>query len=137
MAATELVPKNGAVTAGSFTADFASFDLEAQTAVDNVTPYGSNVATRNASSSTPDYTFNVGAFMTKGTTNAQPFLGSTTANIFLATQALTLTLDSSVTESCSAFVQRFRISHARMRGFVPAAITFKNQGEITEAWVTT
>jgi hypothetical protein len=137
MAATELVPKNGAVTFGTFTADFASFDIEAQTAVDNVTPYGSNVASRNASSATPDYTFNVGAFMTKSSTGAPPLLGSATTNIFLATQALTLTLDTGTTactESCSAFVQRFRISHARMRGYVPAAITFKNQGEITEVW---
>ena len=63
MAAQSIIPKNGAVAYGSFIADYASFDIDASQAVNNVTPYGSSsTCSKNVSSGTPSFQFNIGAF---------------------------------------------------------------------------
>ena len=145
MAATPINPKNGAVswgTMGTTGADFASFDVDAGQAVDNVTPYGSNTCTVNVGSGTPDFVFNVGAFGLVHGATTYPNLANntggtsgTSGTAFSSGGAsATFTLDSNTTYSGTVILQRFRISHARMRGFVPLAMTFRNSAEITEAW---
>lgn len=142
MAALSLIPKNGAVTFGTYACDFASFDIEAMTAIDNVTPYGTNLSSKNVSSATPDFTFNIGAFALAHATGSAPnYVGATTAGFApgfgTAGGALTLTLDTGVSVGCTGLLQRHRISEARLRGYVPVALTVKNAGEITETWATT
>ena len=140
MAASALIPKNGAVAYGSFVADFASFDIDVSQAVDTITPYGSNVCSVNVGSGTPDFVMTVGAFALAHATNTPPNLAGTNTSsptIFTSGGATaTFTLDTGCTESGTCIVQRMRISHARMRGFVPVAMTLRNQSEITEAWAT-
>lgn len=135
--ATSLRPNTGAVAYGSYSADYASFDIDAGQAVDNVTPYGSNISTKNIGSGTPDFSFNIGAFATRQTASSQPHLSDTSTIFSYGGATCTLTLDSSTT-SCSysftGIVQRFRIGHARMRGFVPVGISLRNAGEVTESW---
>lgn len=138
MAQQSLVPKNGAITYGTYVADFASFDIDGAQAVDVVTPYGSNVSSKNVGSNTADFVFTIGAFALAHAANTPPQIGVTAANG--APQwasggvAATFTLDTGVSEACNVVTQRFRISHARMRGFVPFAITGKNAGDVTEVW---
>lgn len=139
MAASSLVPKNGSITYGSYVADFASFDIDAAQAVDVVTPYGANISSKNVGSNTADFVFTIGAFALAHALNTPPQIGVTTgAALQWASggQAATFTLDTGVSEACNVVTQRFRISHARMRGFVPYAITGKNAGDVTEVWAT-
>lgn len=134
MAVAPLVPKNGAITFNSYVMDFASFSIEASQAVDNVTGYGTNVCTVNNGSGTPDFSFNIAAFMEAHAANTAPSLGGSGTVFTAAGAALVLTLDTGCTESCNMVVGRFSISHARLRGFVPAAISGKNAAEVTEVW---
>ncbi len=135
MAASSLVPKNGAVAYGSYIADFASFDIDGSQAVDNVTPYGSNTCAKHVGSGTPAFQFNIGAFALKGTTGTSPNLPGTNTIFSSGGATCTLTLDgTSVTEAFTGIVERFRIGHARMRGFVPIGITMRNAGELVETW---
>lgn len=145
MAASSPIPKNGAVSWGNYDCDFASFDIEAFTAVDNVTPFGTNTCTKNVSSATPDFTFNIGAFaLAHATATAPNYAGATTTTLAPgfsgAGATLTLTIDTGVNVSCPAILNRHRLSVARMRGYVPIAMTLKNGGptggEITETWST-
>ena len=138
MAASSLIPKNGAVAYGSYLADFASFDIDGQQAVDNVTPYGTNSLSKNVGSGTPTFTYNIGAFALKGTTGNNPNLPGTNTIFSSGGATCTLTLDgTSCTEAFTGIVERFRIGHARMRGFVPIGITLRNAGEMTETWAVT
>ncbi len=132
MSFTELVPKNGACVFGALVADFASFDMEGSMAVDDVTPYGSNVWSRNAASFTPTLVANIGLFLGKGVANSAIAFG--TGTYFIASVGVVLTLDTGCTETFNGLLSRFRFSHARMRGFVPAAATLRNKDEIQEAW---
>jgi hypothetical protein len=137
MAVSSLVPKNGAIAYGGYVADFASFDIDGSQAVDNVTPYGTNTCSKNVGSGTPTFTFNVGAFALAHATNT-PFNLPGTSTIFSSGGATaTFTLDTGVTESGTVITERFRVSHARMRGYVPIAITARNGAEITEVYATT
>jgi hypothetical protein len=151
MALHSLFPRNGAISLGAFAStglDFASFDIDAGQAVDVVTPYGSGTCSKNVGSGTPDFVFTIGAFGLQGATTAAPqlpgvALGATTGlSLFLGgsgtgqTQAATFTLDTGCTESCNVVTNRFRLSHARMRGFAPIALTCKNANDITESWIT-
>lgn len=137
MAASSLIPKNGAVAFGTYTADFASFDIDVSQAVDDVTPYGSNTDAKHVGSGTPTWEFNAGAFLLAHTTSAQPFLPGNTSTIFTSGgSTATFTLDTNCTYSCTAVLRRFRISHARMRGFAPAALSLTNGGNVTEAYAT-
>jgi hypothetical protein len=141
MPASSLIPKNGAITYGSYSCDFASFDIEVSQAVDNVTPYGTNTCTKNVGNGTPDFVFNVGAFALAHATSTPPnYVGATTSGFapgFNASGgAMTLTLDTGVSVGCMGILQRHRISHARMRGYVPIAMTLHNGAEITETWAT-
>lgn len=130
MASSSLIPKNGAVTFGSQVADFASFDITAGQSVEPVTPYGLNTCTKNVGSGTPDFSFNIGAFALKGASNTPLGMPAITAT----GSAMTLTLDTGVSEACTAVVQSIRIGHGRMRAAVPVAFSLKNYGDVTEVW---
>lgn len=136
MPATSLIPKNGAVAYGNYVADYASFDIDVTQAVDNTTPYGTNVCAKHTGSGTPAFQFNIGAFALAHTTSTQPNLPSTNTIFTSLGATCTLTLDTGCTETFTGIVERFRIGHARMRGFVPIGITLRNSGEVTEAWAT-
>ena len=132
MSASSLVPRNGAVAIGSMVADFASFEIEAAQAVENVTPYGTNASAKNVGNGTPDFTSNVGADALAHAASTAPGMPALAAG----GQTCTFTLDTGVTESGPCVVQNLKISHARMKAAVPIAFTLKCAGDITETWAT-
>ncbi len=132
MASASLIPKNGAVSIGALVADFASFDMTSSQATENVTPYGANTCSKNVGSGTPTFTFNVGAFALAHASNtplAMPALSATGASS-------TFTLDTGVTEACTAITQSIRVGHGRMRAAVPVALSLVNAGDVTETWAS-
>jgi hypothetical protein len=131
MAASSLIPKNGAVAIGTMVADFASFEIESKQSVETVTPYGTNLDSKNVGNGTADFTVNVGAFAeahSAATALGMPTLGATGSTC-------TFTLDTGVTEAGTFIIESMKVSHARMRGAVPLAITLRNAGDVTEAWI--
>lgn len=131
MAFLPLVPKNGAISYGSFTAEYNAFQITASQNTENVTPYGTNVASVNVGSGTPDFDFTISAFAGAHGTGSAPGLG---AAIPAQGSATTFTLDTGVTEAVVMVVSRIQLSHGRMRAAVPYDITGKNFGDVTETW---
>lgn len=132
MSATSLVPKNGAVSFGSFVADYNAFEIDMMQATENVTPYGANTCSKNVGNGTPDFSFAITAYALAHATNTPPTIAAPVA----AGVSTTFTLDTGVTEACTMVQAGIRISHGRMRAAVPYAITGKNYGDITETWPT-
>lgn len=139
MAVGPLVPKNGAVAFAGYTADYASFSIAAGQAVDNISAYGTATVAYSVGSGTPDIGFDIGAFALSHATGTQPGICGT-GTLFQATGATaTLTLDTGVSWAWAAAVaQTWRIGHARMRGYVPIALSARTgRAEITETYATT
>lgn len=137
MAASLLVPKNGALAYGAFVMDYNAFTVEAAQVVENATPYGTNIETVNVGNGTPDFTFNYNGFMLAHTTATQPNLPGSSTIFTSGGVTSTATFDTGCTESFTGVCERFSISHARMRATVPASMRLKNAGEVVEAWATT
>ena len=140
MAASALIPRNGAVAYGNLVINFNSFRWRGQQSVEVITPYGTGITcSQNIGSGTPDFTADITGFMLAHSTNAQPFMGGSTSSLYYAAagQTAVLTFDTGCTETFTGIVQDFQVSHARMRGAVPASMTLKNAGEVQEAWATT
>jgi hypothetical protein len=143
-----MIPRNGAVAVGSLAMDFNTFEIEVKQTVETVTPYGTNQNTKNAASATPDISINVGAFALAHGTNtplAMPLLGGTSASVATNTSILTgigtgatstFTLDTGCTESGNVICESMKMSHGRMKGAIPVALSLRNQADFTEVWAT-
>jgi len=131
MASHSPVPKNGSVVLGSFVFDFHAFSIEQMQSVEEVTPYGMNVASKNVGNGTPDFDISIQAYALEGATNTPPLFGSATA---AGGYAATLTIDTGVSEACQLVIARFGLSTGRMRAAVPYAISGKNGGDMVETW---
>lgn len=133
-----LSPKNGAISYGSFVADFTSFQIKASQSVENVTPYGTNTACKNVGNATPDFAFNISAFCLAHNTGTAPALAGGTASAFNTLgYATTFTLDTGVTEACNMVVESITIGHARMRAAVNYDIGGKSESDLIEVWPLT
>lgn len=94
-------------------------------------------------SGTPDLNVNIGGFAIAHTTTTPLTIGDTgtTTPNFASSSAGTgvaavFTLDSGCTETCNIVTESLKVTHGRVRGAVPIAITGKNASEVTEAWAT-
>ena len=127
----DLVPANGAFSFAGLVADFNSMRVKSMQAVENVTPYGTNVFAKNRGSGTPEIDATVTGFMLKGSSlsNANPLttLSSTGA-------ATTFTFDTSCTLTGGCVMSDFEITHARMRAAVAFTCNLKNADEMSLAW---
>jgi hypothetical protein len=131
--AISLIPKNGAVSYGSFVADYNAFEITANQSVESVTPYGANTCSKNVGNGTPDFDFSISAFALAHAASTPAALPSMSASGVTTT----FTLDTGVTEACSMVASRISLGHGRMRAAVPYNITGKNGGDVTETWAVT
>lgn len=146
MAASPLVPKNGAISLGTWGStgiDFNTFDLEAKQAVEVITPYGTNHYAVAVGSGTPELSFNIGGFAIAHATNTPLTIGdngTTTPNFASGSSgtgvAAVFTLDTGVTESFNATIESLKISHGRMKASVPVTIQGRQTGEVAEVYAT-
>lgn len=127
------VPKNGAVALTGYVMDFNSFSIRSSQSVEGVTPYGANTMSKNVGSGTPDWNISIGAFALAHNTGTPPALTSLAG----AGVALTLTIDTGLTEAGGMVIESIELQHGRMRAAVPVALQGKNAGEFTETWATT
>lgn len=131
-----LVPKNGAVSFGSYVADFNSFGLEAAQAVEGVTPYGANTCSVNVGSGTPDFRVSIGAAALGHVSGSNPQLPGGSGMFLNVGLATTLTLDTGVSWGFNMVTSRFAIGHGRMRAAVPVSISGANGNDVVETWAT-
>lgn len=139
MASASLVPKNGSIVLGTYTADFNAFTVRAAQAVEGATPFGSNFLAKNVGSGTPSVAWSIAACGLAHGTGNKPGLDGAGANIFAPTglASSVFTMDTGITFTFTATVAEWSIGTARMRAIQPVAISGANYGDITEAWSVT
>lgn len=131
---SSLIPKNGAVTAGSFVMDFGSFSIKATNSVEDVTPYGANVMAKRTSAATPGLDLNIAGWLLAHGSGSPPTICSGTGIFAGAGISTTLTLDTGVSYAGNMVVESFDIQHARMKAAVPATLGGKSANDWTETY---
>lgn len=136
MASASLVPKNGAIALGTYVADHNAFTIRAAQAVENCTPFGANINTKNVGSGTCGVAWSISSCALAHAAGTKPGIDGAGANLFAATGLATslFTLDTGVTLGMTAVVAEWSVGVARMRAVVPVSISGANYGDITETW---
>lgn len=134
MAASSLIPKNGAVVAGSLVMDFASFNLAAHNSVEDVTPYGVQNMAKRVSAATPGFDVSIFGFLLAHAAGTPPTIVTGTGIFAGPGIAATLTLDTGVSYAGNLACETFSIQHARMRAAVPAMLGGKSANDWSETY---